>query len=339
MKIKRHIWTGIGASICLLIIILDTKTAIIGGLEGIELSLNVVIPSLLPFLILTHIIGKTFTGVEIPLFRPLNRLCGIPRGAESLFLLGFVGGYPVGAKSIENAFREGCIDAQDAKRMLGFCSNAGPAFIFGMAGRLFPTQAPLWALWAIHIISSLLVGCILPKKKTHPCLINNKTTADLPAAVESSIKTMGLVCAWVIVFRILITFLRRWFLWMLSPEGEIALIGLLELTNGCVHLNLTPSYGLRFVLCAMFLSFGGLCVAMQTVSVTKTIGTGMYFPGKILQSIFSIIMAAILQVLLFERNQRISISAPLLVALLVVLGIELLLLYRRKKVVAIHNKL
>ncbi len=335
MKDIKRIWTGIGAAVCLLVVILDTKTAIAGALEGIELSLKVVVPSLLPFFILSYLIGKSFTGLHISFFEPINRLCGIPNGAESLYLLGFVGGYPVGAKSIENAYEEGCIEAVDARRMLGFCSNAGPAFIFGMAGSLFPSKGPLWALWAIHITSSMLVGCMLPKHKTNPCKIKANITENIPTAVENSVKTMGLVCVWVIVFRVLIAFLRRWFLWLLPSAAEVALVGFLELANGCVFLGEITSCGLRFVLCAVFLSFGGLCVAMQTVSVTRKLGTGMYFPGKLLQSAVSFLIAYFVQFLLFSGSDVYRFPIALVLTILLILCITICLPYRQKKVVAI----
>lgn len=137
------------------------------------------------------------------------------------------------------------------------------------------------------------------------------------------------------IFRVLITFLRRWFLWLLPPGVQTALVGLLELSNGCVCLNDLSSAGLRFVLCAVFLSFGGLCVAMQTVSVTKTLGTGMYFPGKILQSVLSFLLAVITQYLLFNSNEIFEIPTTLLLTMVIILGIEFILLYRSKKVVAI----
>jgi hypothetical protein len=60
--------------------------------------------------------------------------------------------------------------------------------------------------------------------------------------------------------------------------------GILELTNGCIHLGTLEDPELRFAVCAVLLSFGGLCVTMQTVSVTGKLGSGLYFPGKILQT-------------------------------------------------------
>lgn len=335
MKNKGQLWIGIGMSLCLLMIILDTKTALIGASEGIELSIRVVIPSLFPFLVLSNLIYRSFSGIHIPFLKPINRLCGIPNGAESIYLLGFVGGYPVGARSIAQAYKDGGLQIADARRMLGFCSNAGPAFIFGMASTLFSTKAPLWALWCIHIVSSLLVAIILPKHNTGRCNTSNKPDISLPDAVSNGVKTMGLICGWVTVFRILIAFLRHWLLWLLPPGAQATLIGILELSNGCICLNNLTSPGARFVLCAAFLGFGGLCVAMQTVSVTKNLGTGMYFPGKILQCIFSILLSLIIQHLLFNDGDIYTVQMPYLFALLALLFIGIALLYRSKKVVAI----
>jgi hypothetical protein len=45
------------------------------------------------------------------------------------------------------------------------------------------------------------------------------------------------------------------------------------------------------VICSALLGLGGICVAMQTISVTGSLGTGWYFRGKILQCILSIVLA------------------------------------------------
>ena len=67
-----------------------------------------------------------------------------------------------------------------------------------------------------------------------------------------------------------------------------------ELANGCYELELVGSSGLRFVLVSCLLAFGGLCVSMQTISVTGKLGIGLYFPGKVLQCCISISIACIL---------------------------------------------
>ena len=335
MKTRTQLWTGITACLGLLVLILDAKTALSGAREGVELCLYTVLPSLFPFFILSVLINRSFTGRKIKILRPIGIACGIPEGAESLLLLGFLGGYPVGAQSIREAYEGKSLNRHDAHRMLGFCSNAGPAFIFGIAGSLFERKAIPWILWGIHIISALLVGLILPHKTKHLVKMSQASPVTIPQAVERSMKTIAVVCSWVIVFRVVLTFCQRWFLWLLPQQIQIGLVGLLELSNGFIELHSVTSQGVRFIISAGILSFGGICVALQTVSITRELGTGMYFPGKILQAGISILIAAILQRLLFSSSDQSSIPVICYAIIAAMIGSFLFCLYHKKKVVAL----
>lgn len=144
---------------------------------------------------------------------------------------------------------------------------------------------------------------------------------------------MANVCGWVVIFRVILAFCERWFLWLLPQPLQIGFVGLLELSNGCYSLRLLMSEPLRFVMCVCFLSFGGLCVAMQTTSVTKELGTGLYFPGKLLQGCFSLALAAAVQYFLFPGTALSNAILPVILLLIIcVTGIRLA---HRKKVVAI----
>ena len=74
---------------------------------------------------------------------------------------------------------------------------------------------------------------------------------------------------------------------------SVILIGILELTNGCVSLQKIPDGALRTVLCAGMLSFGGLCVHMQTMSILQGLSTKKYWEGKLIQTTCSLLMASI----------------------------------------------
>ena len=50
----------------------------------------------------------------------------------------------------------------------------------------------------------------------------------------------------------------------------------------------------RFCICSGILAFGGLCVTMQTVSVTAGLSLKPYFWGKLLQTLFSLALAALI---------------------------------------------
>ncbi len=311
MKHKRETLTVIFLFFTLTLLILDSKTVIHGAIDGITLCLSAVIPSLFPFLILTALLQSRLIGKHIKVISPICYMCGIPDGAESLLILGFLGGYPLGASMIADAYRQGCITKNTASRMLGYCNNAGPAFIFGIAGSIFTERKAVWLLWLIHIFSALLVGFLLPEKTHTACKLKTKNSVSLPNALELSLKTMGCICGWVVVFRIILTVLTRWVLWLLPPESQIGLYSLLELSNGIINLKQIANSGIRFIICSGALAFGGLCVYMQTVSVTKGLGTGRYFPGKVLQCLLSILISAFLQQYIFHENQNIHFPIPL----------------------------
>lgn len=311
---SKKLRTGIAALVGMLILILDSKTALAGGLAGVQICMMQVIPVLLPFFVLSILISAAFTGADIPLLRPIGRLCRMPRGSESLFILGLLGGYPAGAQGVCQGWYTGQLSREDAHRLLGFCSNAGPAFLFGIASAVFPYSWLPWALWSIHISSALLTGILLPGGSKVTVRIQSKRSVSLTEALEQALRIMAKVCGWIILFRMFQGFLDRWFLWAMPSSTRVVIVGLLELANGFLEVATIGDLGLRAVLCSAFLSLGGLCVTMQTMSVTGDLGLGMYIPGKILQCAASVFLTLLMQ-WLFLPESGIIHHTPILLAL------------------------
>lgn len=288
MKLRQWLSGSIGC-IGILFLILDGKTALMGAREGIELCIETLIPSLFPFFLFTSLLTGAFVGQTTPLLRPLGRLFRMPKGTESLLVASFLGGYPVGAQSVEIAWEHRQLTKQDAERMLSFCSNAGPSFLFGIVAFSFPERQAAWILWGVHIITAWMVNRLLFCPQQSSC----KPAIFLPKgnAMLTSVKTMGCVCGWVIMFRIILRFLDRWFFWKLSDSCRVAVTGILELSNGCCSLSQIPDLKLRFIICSGLLAFGGLCITLQTSSVIHGLSMKYYCMGKLLQSVFSVILS------------------------------------------------
>lgn len=296
---KRKTPTILFSIFGMLILILDSKTAIEGASEGIDLCLKTVIPSLFPFFVLSILLTGSLNGLPLPFLLPLSRLCGIPEGAESIFVTGLLGGYPVGAQCVSQSWKSGQLSKKDAHRMLAFCNNAGPAFLFGMAGTIFESQFIVWSLWIVQILSAILVAVILPGKSSAKITFENTPPISVSKALIRAVSVMAGVCGWVVIFRVILCVGEKRIFYALPHEITVILTGLLELTNGCVLLIHINSDIFRYILCSIFLSFGGLCVAMQTASVTEGLGTGLYFPGKLLQCIIAAALAVCISPLLF----------------------------------------
>ena len=272
----------------MLFLILDSRTALLGATEGLELCIRTVVPSLFPFILLSNLIlGQAFgdrNGLRLA-----GRIFSLPAGSESLLIPAFAGGYPVGAQCIGKAYSDKMLSRQEAQRLLSFCSNAGPSFLFGMVGPLFAQRWVPWVLWGIMILSGLMVSTLFPSEGTkNHCSIKQKNSKPIMAA---SLWVMGQICGWVVFFRVLIAFLERWCLWILPNSITVAVMGILELSNGCLALGSIESFPLRFVLCAGMLSFGGICVGLQTSSVIGELSMDTYWIGKLLQTLFSLLLA------------------------------------------------
>ena len=263
----------------ILIMILDGQAAFSGATAGMELCIKNVIPALFPFLFLCSILTDRLWGNQFRLMRTLAHKLGIPPGAESLLIVSFLGGYPAGAQAIGTAWQEHKLPQKDAERLLAVCNNAGPAFLFGMVSHQFQSHHTLWALWSIQILSSLLIGIYgsqnVPKQAAH-----SNTQKTLSQILLATVKTMGIICGWILMFRILSEFLTKWVFWCIPFEIQVLLTGILELSNGCCMLSQIQDEALRFLICSCLLSLGGICITMQTAAVIGSLSLKTYLKGK-----------------------------------------------------------
>ena len=314
MRISRSALIGGGAAFGTLAMILDSRTALDGAAEGISLCIRSVVPALFPFFVLSTLLTGSLSGKSSAILRPLGKLCGIPEGGENILITGLLGGYPVGAQCVGQLFADRKISKGAARRLLGFCSNAGPAFIFGMSSCILQHKWAPFLLWIIHILSALLTGMLLPNKSYARIHLAPGKNVNLAQAIQTATRSMTFVCAWVILFRTFISFAERWFLWLLPREMELAVIGITELTNGYLNLTLLQNESLRFIFASIFLAFGGFCVLLQTASILAQYGLdmGFYLPGKIMQTFISTVLSYTVSGYLFHESANLLIPAVLL---------------------------
>ena len=273
----------------LLILILDGKTAFHGAMCGIELCLKTVIPALFPFLVISAVLLNS-TPPSSHLGKAVSSLFGLPEGAGSLLLPCFLGGYPVGAQSVYQSYAGRLLQKQEAERLLAFCNNAGPAFLFGMVGQVLTKPWMPWALWGIHIAGAWAAARCVPCIGTS-ARFDGRSVKSYADIMRGAVSTMGIICGWIVLFRVLIAFLDRWFLWLLPQSARVMLVGLLELSNGCCDLLTIADVSTRFILCSVLMGAGGLCIAAQTVSVTPGMSLRYYYFGKLIQILVSVALS------------------------------------------------
>ena len=298
--------------------------ALEGARAGLDLCASVIVPSLFPFFVLSALIldlglAEALGQALSPLMRPLFRLDGV---CASALALGLVGGYPVGARTAIELYKNGRCSRTEAERMLAFCNNSGPAFVFGAVGAgVFGQSRIGLLLYGVHLLSSLLVGLLFrfyPERSGGRRTVESATAPPKPLAAAFTGAVTGAmgsalhISAFVLLFSILIRLLRcsgvlpalvatlTTLLAPLKVEGVwIAawLTGLLELSGGVWALSELNHLPVSMTLAAFMLGWAGLSVHCQTLSFLG--GSGLscrsYFLGKLLHGVIS---AAFLQVFL-----------------------------------------
>lgn len=334
---KRSV-LGLIALGAMVLLIVDSQLMIQSAAEGIRICLTTVIPSLFPLFVLSLFATNNLPGEQLRILRPIMRLCNIPEGGEHVLLLGLIGGYPVGAMTVSEAYERKMIVKGTAQRLLGFCNNAGPAFIFGIVGPLFTNASVCWILWGIHLLSAIITGILLPGRTYVPAIKYTSKPVGLATTLERSIRSLAVVCGWVVMFRILIKLFHDKIGWRLPELANTVIAGIMELSNGCIALKTEPKEAIAFILASGMLSFGGVCVFLQTVSVVNGLGTGLYIPGKIIQASLSVMLSCLVSPLLFSEFIGPTLLFVILLCCIFVL-ITALILLNREKAVAFLRKI
>ena len=187
--------------------------------------------------------------------------------------------------------------------MLAFCSNAGPAFIFGIGHPLFGSIGLCFALWGIHLIAAFCVALLTTCDHTHSAQNSPIRVVTLPQALHAASRIMATICCWAVLFRVVMNILEKWCLHGLSHWITCAIYGALELANGCCLLPSVNPLGLRLTIFVCLIGFGGLCVYMQTRSVCEGLNTWRYFLGKCCQAAISFLLCIPVQLLLPSQQR------------------------------------
>ena len=303
--------------------------------SGLSLWANSVVPSLFPFLVATELLS--YTNIVDFISKKLDKLMrpifNMPGSSAYPLILGLLSGYPVGAKTVCQIYKEGLCTKKEAELMLAYTNNSGPLFIIGTVGiSMFGSTTIGLILLFTHILASLSVGIIFGKKlgnkyknidkdyiKISKKSVNFSNLGEiLSNSITNSIKTILMIGGFVVIFSVVISILKNSGILsilstLLSPIFGNAnfisgtLSGIIELTNGLysicnIHIK---AISINILLCAFLLGFGGFSVMMQILSVIskEKLSIKPYIIGKILQAILATLYTfAILQIPIFNFN-------------------------------------
>lgn len=313
----------IGILFCMVSLILwqaEVKRAVI---DGLSLCATVIIPSLFPYFVVSSLFielgllqkaGK-FLG---PIIYPIFHVSGV---CATALLLGFVGGYPVGAKTAISLYESGQCSKAETQRLLAFCNNSGPAFILGVVGAgVFQSVYLGLLLYGIHIAASICTGILFrfyqfdkKDRQRKNTVIKIKATSfskSFTSSVLSALQSVLNITAFVLVFsvftRILILsglfgVISKFLALILSPIGMDGmwagrlLSGILEITTGVSSLIGVKFSVAKLSMASFMLGWAGLSVHVQVLSFLGDSGLSArpYFLGKLVHGVLAALFTAL----------------------------------------------
>ena len=243
------------------------------------------IPTLLPFLILTGALLKT--GNIRKLLKPSaffwKTFFGLSPAGAYVLILGLLCGYPMGAKLAHDLYIDQQISRREGEYLLTFSCNASPAFIISylsgillknkisavqmiltfLAADLFCMLFFRFVVYRGHTVDSVCVNKI--KKETYQ---QDSIGVILDVSIMNGFETITRLGGYILIFSLVFTCIRHY--WPFSEQTSILFTSPIELTTGLQQIaHSRYSWRFRCISSITLTAFGGLCVMFQTKSVLE----------------------------------------------------------------------
>lgn len=294
-----------------------------GASSGLMLWFLNVLPTLLPFIIVSNLIIKLNIASKIShiLYPIVGRLFRVSPNGSYPVLIGFLSGLPMGAKVVADLVQDNKIDYREGEFLLSMCNNASPIFIMTYIAtnqlKMPSMRLPLLIIvYGSSIISANLYRIYKDhheNKVSKEYHIDKKTIRaqstyessrfsfeDLNNGIMNGFEVITKVGGYIILFSILAQIINE-----IGPNRshyKAVAMGLLEITTGIdqiCHIGIDSN--IKIVLVSIITSFGGLSGLAQTKSVfgESRLSIKSYFSVKLLSACLTMVLS-ILYVLLIR---------------------------------------
>lgn len=299
---------------------------------ALQLWFEKMIPSLFPFMILSGLIVRLDLGrlISVPVYPLLGPLYRMNKTMCTTLLMGFFFGFPLGAKTVAEAYDLGQLSRSQAQFLLAFCNNIGPVYLLSFALPLLglsggENSALRLAVILIFFGLPLLYGLILrhsvyrrfsfraedlsassaaaQQKVTPPHMqdppANSSFIAALDASVISACAAITRLGGYMIFFIVCNLIVKQsaaashtFAVKILIEKFSVLLAPFLEITSGLA----LAKEALPTALSITFLTFGGLSCFAQTYTCIRDtdLSFGNYCFHKLLQSVIAFCLYALL---------------------------------------------
>lgn len=298
-----------------LLILLHPGMSVHFAATGLNLWFECMVPALLPFMILSGIMIRQnltdrFSKILSPVLYPVYRL-----GSNCIYcmILGFLCGFPMGAKTVAELYERKRLSKKEASLLLAFCNNIGPVyflnFLLPTIGLKKPMQILicLLGMYGIPLCYGIFLrysGFLLPKGSF---VHHEKETfaptepffGSLDDAMQSGIAGITTLGGYMIFFNLLNLIPHVLFSAVNSVHTEkirLFFHCITEITNGVNYCGTQMPF-----LVLILLPIGGLSCIAQTASMIKNTDLSLrnYLVHKLVQTLFTFLYYYFLRCFLF----------------------------------------
>lgn len=285
------------------LLLIYPKESLTYAATGLSLWFEKMIPTLLPFMIITSLMIKlqlshSFARLFSPVMKPLFRVSDY--GAYCIFV-GFLCGFPMGAKVVAEQIHHQNISVKEGQYLLSFCNNIGPIYYISFVLPFIGEKLSFIYLFGMYGLP-LLYGIILRRSK-YAAYHWEQTITEKPnqlrllqiltsidESIDSGIENITRLGGYMVFFNVL-NLIPQKLLW-LSSQVTLYLAPLLEITSGINSLSANHKF---YILC--ILPFGGISCIAQTYSLIRN--TGLSLSNYIIQKLILTLITCVYYFCLF----------------------------------------
>lgn len=280
----------------MLVLIAFPDICISGAKEGLILWYKSIVPTLLPYMMLTNMLINTGVFENIKSknrFISLNTLAAI--------FIGFLCGYPMGAYYVGKNYKAGNINKNTAYWLLSFVNLCSPAFIIqyiileNLNGAY--TSSILISVYGSAIMTGIVTFpyYYLKRNTSEAIVADNDIKSSKTEPISDAIMQCLKLAGYIIIFSIILNMVTA--LINTVTISHIILVGILEITNGISFVSENmPISDISVALISAITAFGSVSCIFQTGSVCADCKLNIlpYIIAKCIQALFSLLIMYII---------------------------------------------
>ncbi|MGL5259296.1 MAG: hypothetical protein ACRC7V_04225 [Lachnospiraceae bacterium] len=301
-KNYKKLFIFLFSSICIFNLFFYNHSSVTNVKNSLLLWYSTMVPSLFPFMILSGILIRTNTSIYIArIFRPiLYPIFRISDQGIYCIIIGFLCGFPMGARVISDSYSLHLITKEESEFLLSFCNNIGPIYMISFVLTIFQIQKNIIFLLLFYSIP-FFYGILLRYTLYHKMNITKESTMKatppfslinaIDTSISCAISNITMLGGYMICFTLFLSLIQNINIFQTTIIQGI-FTSLIEINNGLYLLSIATS---KNAILGFLLMFGGASCFFQTYSVLLNcdITKKYYIVHKIIQSILCFFLLTI----------------------------------------------